>query len=136
MIVRVPSGQHATRSVFGSFLLMGHTSTRGSRSLIGRSATTGLRGGNQPVASTLRIGGMFEDGVFVRAQNRKPVIEIGGTHLERMGREPKLLPQEAGGELGDDLFARVGRIAEPRITIRPVEPVPGLRGMGLMPMSA
>ena len=37
---------------------------------------------------------MLEDGALVRAQNAQPVVEIGGIHLERMGREAERLTQE------------------------------------------
>ena len=63
-------------------------------------------------------------------------MQVGGVHLERMGREAERLTQEHRGQFGDDLLAGIGRIAELREPEIAVQPMRGFRGMALMPMSA
>jgi len=60
----------------------------------------------------------------------QPVVEVGGVHLERMGREAERLTQEHRGQFGDDLLAGIGRIAELREPEIAVQPMRGFRGMG------
>ena len=79
---------------------------------------------------------MLEDRTLVRPKNAQPVVEVGGIHLERMRREAKRLTQKHRGQFCDDLFARIGGVAELREPEITVQSMGGFRGMGLMPTSA
>ena len=79
---------------------------------------------------------MLENRIGVRAQDPEPVVEVGRIHLERMRRESELLAQETGRQLGNDFFACVGCVPEPRQTVVAVQAVRRLGGMGIMPTSA
>src|SRR6056297_4068429 len=88
-----------------------------------------LRSGDQIVASALRIRGVLEDRTLVRPKNAQPVVEIGGIHLERMGREAERLTQKHRGQFRDDLLACVRGVAELREPEITVQSMGGFRGM-------
>ena len=79
---------------------------------------------------------MLENRIGIRAQDADPVVEVGRVHLERMRREPELLAQETGRQLGHDFFACVSRVSETGQAIVAVQAMRRLCGMGLMPTSA
>jgi len=63
-------------------------------------------------------------------------VQVGGIHLQRMGREAEGLPKEHGGQFRDDLLARVRGVAKLREPEIAVQSMRGFCGMGLMPTSA